>query len=175
MILIFIAHPWQEVKLQYFAKWLSVPMSEQCQYDRKPLRLWSIECQTCEFYFFSPRARYLSVWEKKLISDWLSHITKLNLNDVNMHYTPSVFFSFCFSFILLLLCFRKKKLCRNHTVTYCLSQHSQEFMSPAIDLWQDAQDRGHGCLTLTGMLVKAVLASLKEDMDSQQSLSRWLT
>lgn len=29
----------------------------------------------------------------------------------------------------------------NHTVTYCLSQHSQEFMSPAIDLWHRAQDR----------------------------------
>lgn len=63
----------------------------------------------------------------------------------------------------------------NHTVTYCLSQHSQEFMSPAIDLWHDAQDRGHGWLTSTSMLVKAVLASLNADQDSQQSLTRWLT
>lgn len=48
----------------------------------------------------------------------------------------------------------------NHTVTYCLSQHSQEFMSPAIDLWHDAQDRGHGWLTLTSMLVKAISLEL---------------
>ena len=62
----------------------------------------------------------------------------------------------------------------NHTVTYCLSQHSQEFMPPAIDLWHDAQDRGHGWFTLTSMLVKAALASLKADQDSQPSPTRWL-
>lgn len=48
----------------------------------------------------------------------------------------------------------------NHTVTYCLSQHSQEFMSPAIDLWHDAQDRGHGWLTSTSTLVKDVSLEL---------------
>lgn len=66
-------------------------------------------------------------------------------------------------------------MCCIRTVTYCLSQHSQEFKSPAIDLWHDAQDRGHGWLTLTSMLVKAALASLKADMDSQQSPTRRLT
>lgn len=71
--------------------------------------------------------------------------------------------------------YRKRDTGCNHTVTYCLSQHSQEFMSPAIDLWQDAQDRGHGWLTLSSMLVKPVLASLKADQDSQQSLTRQLT
>ncbi|TNN83943.1 hypothetical protein EYF80_005814 [Liparis tanakae] len=68
-----------------------------------------------------------------------------------------------------------KNMRGNHTVTSCLSQHSQEVMSPAIDLWHDAQDRGHAWLALTSMLVKAALASLSADQDSQQSLTRWPT
>lgn len=63
---------------------------------------------------------------------------------------------------LLLVSLSQKYMRCNHTVTYCLSGHSQEFMSPAIDLWHDAQDGGHGWLTLTSMLVKVVLASLKQ-------------
>ena len=112
---------------------------------------------------------------RQTLNNILWDINTLDLNAVHMQRTCTASLLVqCLPCQCCRLTERKNMRC-NHTVTYCLSQHSQEFMSPAIDLWHDAQDRGHGWLTLTSMLVKAVLASLKADQDSQQSRTRQLT